>query len=57
MKKRVKNLYLKVNGGSAYTANIYSQSAVEVQLIKCKVYSVNCNSAAVMVSVLSVWSN
>ena len=31
-KKRVKNFYLKVNS-SAYTANIYSQSAVEVQLI------------------------
>ena len=47
-KKCVKNFYLKVNC-SAYTANIYSQSAVEVQLIQCKVYSVNCNSAAVMV--------
>ena len=54
-KKRVKNFYLKVNS-SAYTANIYSQSPVEVQLIQCKVYSVNCNSAAVLVSVLSVWS-
>ena len=48
-KKRVKNFYLKVNG-SAYTANIYSQSTGEVQLIRCKVYSVNCNSVAVMVS-------
>ena len=53
-KKCVKNFYLKVNG-SAYTANINSKSAVKVQLIQCKVYSVNCNSAAVMVYCLFGW--